>query len=120
MSDLPDPQISQGPPAPLPLGVRERRRERRRPVLGHAQLTVLDGPGAGATYEIQTRDLSLSGVSFILRDSLNVGQSCQIDMPGPRGTESQVCEVVRSRQLSNGKFEMAVQMRRPVPLRKAV
>jgi hypothetical protein len=111
---------NEGSPLPLQLGARERRRDHRRPVLGRATLTVLDGPGAGTVYEIQTRDLSLSGISFLLRESLSVGQLCQVDIPGSRGIERSLCEVIRSRALSNGKFEMGVQFRKAIPLRKAV
>ncbi len=100
--------------AAVPNRGRERRREHRHPIQSRATLTVLDGPGAGSVFEVQTRDLSLSGICFLLRQTLNVGQMCRIDVDDHGRTSSRICEVVRWRPLSNGKFEMAAQFRREV------
>ena len=89
---------------------RDRRREHRRPVQTRATVTVLDGPDAGTSHEVMTRDLSLSGISFLLRTGLVPGQRCRIDLQTPGGVTSHTCEVVRSRAVSNGRYEMAVQL----------
>jgi hypothetical protein len=105
------PQAHAGAPRPVVSVERDRRRENRKPVQGKATLTVLDGGNAGAAFEIMTRDLSFSGISFLLRESLAVGQTCKIEITGNGPTQRKICEVVRSRPLSNGKFEMAVKIR---------
>ena len=70
---------------------------------------ILDGDSIKSKHEILTRDLSLSGVSFLLRESLAVGQMCKLLV----GSHTHLCEVVRSRLLSNGRHEMAVMFRIP-------
>ena len=69
----------------------ERRFDNRAPLQGKAILTVLDASGANQTHEITTRDASFAGISFLLRESLSVGQKCRIKILGSGGSRSVTC-----------------------------
>src|ERR1700689_4045651 len=84
-SKLPE-ALSEGPPRPpgaprrLPrkpsvvaLPNIERRTDNRAPLQGKAVLTVLDPSGDNRTHDILTREASLSGISFLLREALSIG-----------------------------------------------
>ena len=93
---------------------RDRRRDMRKPMQNKATVTLLDGASAGSTFDILTRDLSFAGVSFLLKQEMAVGHTCRIAIQHGSRVDTHLAEVVRTRPLSNGKYEMAVQFRKGV------
>ena len=98
------------PPVRIDLG--ERRRHVRGPIQSKARLTIVGGPRAGETHEILMRDQSLSGLSFLLRESLEVGQELRVDLEN--SGKAYEAEVIRCRPISNGRHELALQYRKPL------
>ncbi|HRK32071.1 MAG TPA: hypothetical protein PLD59_13455 [Tepidisphaeraceae bacterium] len=93
------------------LADRERRREHRRPAMVKASIMLLDGPSAGSSHDVLTRESAHNGVSFLLREGLTVGSTLKMVMQNGK-TTTYVAEVIRARPLSNGKHEMAVTFRK--------
>ncbi|HZZ42589.1 MAG TPA: PilZ domain-containing protein [Tepidisphaeraceae bacterium] len=110
MSQLTDPTSLR---LATPPAIHDRRKDHRRPVLTKAIVKILDGLHAGRVFEVLTRDLSMSGLSFLLREPLGIGHNVLVEMAGAggRGQITHQCEIVRSRPVSNGRFEMALQFR---------
>ena len=96
--------------APRASSLSDRRTSHRGPVQTRCKLVVLDGPNAGASHEILAREGAMGGMSFLLRECLTVGQQCRLEF-GP-GTPAATAEIVRSRPISAGRYEMALQIRK--------
>jgi hypothetical protein len=93
----------------------DRRTSTRGPVQTKARLVLVDPFGDGASHDIMTRESSLSETTFLLRESLSVGQMCRIETEsnGHPGRKY-LAEVVRSRPITGGRYEMAIQFRKPL------
>lgn len=93
----------------------DRRTSTRGPVQTKARLVVVDPLGDGATHDILTRDSSLTETTFLLRESLSVGQMCRIELDSNgQPARKYLAEVVRSRPITGGRYEMAIQFRKPL------
>jgi hypothetical protein len=93
----------------------ERRRERRETAAIKVTMTILNGPGAGRTQELTSRDSSFSGVSFTTDQPLSLGQSCQLFLQNPDRTVARfMAQVIRSRTTVDGCYDVALRFRRQI------
>lgn len=93
----------------------DRRTSNRGPVQTKARLTLVDPLGDGPCHDIMTRDSSISETTFLLRESLSVGQMCRVELESNgHASRKYLAEVVRSRPITGGRYEMAIQFRKPL------
>jgi hypothetical protein len=109
-------------PLTAPTELDLRRKRKRRPLgAGQSLITILDGPRAGEEFDTSLRDFALQQTIFLLKSELRIGQRIEIEGPGaprdplaastdPReAMKPVVAEVVRSRLLSNGRWEIVAE-----------
>ncbi|MFT3784711.1 MAG: hypothetical protein QM770_00905 [Tepidisphaeraceae bacterium] len=108
MNPISDPETSPVRPTSLDL----RRRRKRRPLAGQTIVSVLDGPRAGDEHETVARDFANDQTSFLLKAELRVGQRVELDSDRDGRATTVLAEVIRSRLLSNGRWEIVVEVRR--------
>ncbi len=88
----------------------DRRTNHRGPIQSKARLIVTDALGIEQSYEIMSRESAAGEQTFLLRETLSVGQSCRIEFEPAKRKFS--AEVVRSRAISAGRYEMTIELRK--------
>src|SRR5262245_19733103 len=94
-----------------PSSLDERRKMKRRSVLGESTIIILDGPNASQRFETICRDTPSNETSFLIRCEIRVGQSIRIDQPENGTVRRRNAEVIRCRLLSNGRYEVTAEYR---------
>jgi hypothetical protein len=93
----------------------DRRRELRNTTAVWVTMTILNGPGAGSTHQLVSRDSSFTGVSFTIDQPLTLGQSCTLYLQNPDQTIARfVAQVIRSRATGQGQYEVALRFQRQI------
>ena len=93
----------------------DRRREQRNTASIWVTMTILNGPGAGTTHQLVSRDSSFGGVSFTVDQPLSLGQSCQLYLQNPDQTIARfVAQVIRSRTTADGRCHVALRFQRQI------
>lgn len=98
-----------------PTSLDERRRRPRRHTCEDCHVHVLDGALAGQTFECVHREVSPETASLLVRAELRVGQrvSLQSYHEGAPVGAAMAAEVIRSRLLTTGRYEVLVEHRKP-------
>ena len=98
------------------LGRGPMRGARRTGPRQRAVLELAGGERDGTQFDILTRDSAEGGYAFMLKEPLPIGQVCRLLLDAHSENtlgDGRVvdAEIVRSRAISNGRFEMAVKLR---------
>jgi hypothetical protein len=106
-------EFSAGPVRPTSLD--DRRRRPRRAHHDEHRVTVLDGLLAGQHFDCVVREVTPETSSVLVRADLRIGQRVKVQ-PMNEGHPTGVsidAEVMRSRQLTTGRYEVVIEHRRP-------
>ena len=98
-----------------PTSLDDRRRRPKRPCVGENRATVLDGVLAGQHFECIQREINQESASLLVKAELRVGQRVRLQCfeDGQAVGQAAEAEVVRSRPLTTGRWEVLVEYRRP-------
>jgi hypothetical protein len=98
-----------------PTSLDDRRRRPRRACVHENRVTVLDGLLAGQQFECIQRELNSDSASLLVKAELRVGQRVKLQCfeDGQAIGAASDAEVVRSRPLTTGRWEVLVEYRRP-------
>jgi hypothetical protein len=93
----------------------DRRRRPRRACVHENRVTVLDGLLAGQQFECIQREITSDSASLLVKAELRVGQRLRLQCyeDGQAVGVASNAEVVRSRPLTTGRWEVLVEYRRP-------
>lgn len=99
-----------------PTSLDDRRRRPRRGGHDDYQVTVIDGPGAGERHACVYRDVTADSACMLVKADLRAGQRVRVQalLEGIPSGPSMQGEIVRSRPLTTGRWEVLVEYPRQV------
>lgn len=98
-----------------PTSLDDRRRRPKRGCGGEYRVTVLDGLLSGQHFECIQREINTETASLLVKAELRVGQRVRLQCfeEGHAVGPASEAEVVRSRPLTTGRWEVMIEYRRP-------